>query len=106
MFSVISFCANSWCKLVKALSTIYNHFVTLPPLSTHISLFADIVHDMNRSGSVPRSEMSGSRGGEPNLNDVVDFLSSDDPSLVSNAASYLQHLAYGDDSMKSKFRGE
>ena len=48
--------------------------------------------------------MSGSRGGEPNLNDVVDFLSSDDPSLVSNAASYLQHLAYGDDSMKSKIR--
>ena len=48
--------------------------------------------------------MSGLRGGEPNLNDVVDFLSSEDPSLVSNAASYLQHLAYGDDSMKSKIR--
>ena len=73
----------------------------LPP---SLPFFPDIVHDMNRSGSVPRSEMSGSRGGEPNLNDVVDFLSSDDPSLVSNAASYLQHLAYGDDSMKSKIR--
>ena len=41
---------------------------------------------------------------EPNLNDVVDFLSNPDPSLVANAASYLQHLAYGDDSMKAKIR--
>ena len=41
---------------------------------------------------------------EPNLNDVVDFLSSEDLGLVSNAASYLQHLAYGDDSMKAKIR--
>jgi hypothetical protein len=96
-------------KLPKALSTVYHHFchfttslyLSLPP---SIPSFPDIIHDMNRSGSVPRSEMSGSRGGEPNLNDVVDFLSSDDPSLVSNAASYLQHLAYGDDSMKSKIR--
>ena len=92
----------SWLKLfVDYLSP----FLPLYHLQLSLSLlFADIVHDMNRSGSVPRSEMSGSRGGEPNLNDVVDFLSSDNPSLVSNAASYLQHLAYGDDSMKSKIR--
>ena len=38
------------------------------------------------------------------MNDVVDFLSSEDDVLVSNAASYLQHLAYGDDSMKTKIR--
>ena len=38
------------------------------------------------------------------MNDVVDFLSSEDLGLVSNAASYLQHLAYGDDSMKAKIR--
>ena len=74
--------------------------------------------------------------GKPNLNDVVDFLSSGDTGqqiillssfvclfvvvyihvyhrccclflctgLVANAASYLQHLAYGDDSMKAKIR--
>lgn len=41
---------------------------------------------------------------EPNLNDVVDYLSSPDPSVVANAASYLQHLAYGDDNMKAKIR--
>ena len=41
---------------------------------------------------------------EPNLNDVVDFLSNTDPTLVANAASYLQHLAYNDDAMKAKIR--
>ena len=41
---------------------------------------------------------------EPNLNDVIDFLSSSNPSNVANAASYLQHLAYGDDTMKAKIR--
>ncbi len=61
-------------------------------------------HDpMDRSVSVARSDASHSAR-EPNLNDVVDFLGSDDPALVSNAASYLQHLAYGDDSMKAKIR--
>lgn len=41
---------------------------------------------------------------EPNLNDVVDFISNTDPTLVANAASYLQHLAYNDDAMKAKIR--
>ena len=58
---------------------------------------------MERMGSAARSGFShGAR--EPNLNDVVDFLGSEDPVLVANAASYLQHLAYGDDSMKAKIR--
>lgn len=47
---------------------------------------------------------AGGHGGEPNLKDVVQFLRSGDRTLVSNAASYLQHLAYGDDKMKSKIR--
>ena len=63
----------------------------------------DTSHDpLERAGSVARSDISQTR--EPNLNDVVDFLGSEDPGLVSNAASYLQHLAYGDDSMKAKIR--
>jgi hypothetical protein len=41
---------------------------------------------------------------EPNLNDVVDYLSSHSPQTVAKAASYLQHLAYNDDSMKAKIR--
>ena len=53
-----------------------------------------------------RLSRSNSNAGarEPNLNDVVQFLRSGDRTLVSNAASYLQHLAYGDDSMKTKIR--
>ena len=46
----------------------------------------------------------GGMRGEPNLQDVVQFLRSGDRTLVSNAASYLQHLAYGDDAMKTKIR--
>ena len=46
----------------------------------------------------------GAGQGEPNLKDVIKFLQSDDKMLVSNAASYLQHLAYGDDTMKTKIR--
>ena len=60
--------------------------------------------EQSGGGGLLRSERSSGKGNEPNLNDVVDFLSSDDPGLVSNAASYLQHLAYGDDNMKSKIR--
>lgn len=46
----------------------------------------------------------GSDQREPNIKDVVQFLHSDDYVLVSNAASYVQHLAYGDNNMKNKIR--
>jgi len=59
---------------------------------------------MRRSGSIPRSEGSGSTQREPELSDVIDFLNSGDPNVMANAASYLQHLAYGDDAMKSRIR--
>ena len=70
----------------------------------HPTLFLDTTSQdlLDQVGSMVRSENSQTR--EPNLNDVVDFLSSEDLGLVSNAASYLQHLAYGDDSMKAKIR--
>ena len=61
-----------------------------------------VVH-MRRSGSIPRSEGSSSTR-EPELNDVIEFLNSGDPNVVANAASYLQHLAYGNDNMKSRIR--
>lgn len=57
------------------------------------------VSSMGHSSSQP-----GSGSNEPNLNDVIDYLSSPNPANVINAASYLQHLAYGDDSMKAKIR--
>ena len=100
----VSEITQSFVNCLSPFLSLYHLCLPLPPSLSPSLFFPDIVHDMNRSGSVPRSEMSGPRGGEPNLNDVVDFLSSEDPSLVSNAASYLQHLAYGDDSMKSKIR--
>ena len=76
-------------------------FNTPPPTHTH----THVDDSMEQSGGgLLRSERSSGKGNEPNLNDVVDFLSSDDAGLVSNAASYLQHLAYGDDNMKSKIR--
>ena len=58
---------------------------------------------MRCSGSIPRSEGSSSTR-ELGLNDVIEFLHSGDPNVVANAASYLQHLAYSDDNMKSRIR--
>ena len=66
-------------------------------------MYMYIVAHMRRSGSIPRSEGSSSTR-EPELNDVIEFLNSGDPNVVANAASYLQHLAYGDDNMKSRIR--
>jgi len=60
---------------------------------------------MRLSGTVcPGLSGSSSDVAEPELQDVVKFLSSEDYIVVSNAASYLQHLAYNDDSMKNKIR--
>ena len=68
-------------------------------------MYICILARMGRSGSIPRSEGSSStREREPELNDVIEFLHSSDPNVVANAASYLQHLAYGDDNMKSRIR--
>ena len=69
-----------------------------------VSLYTDPSRDAaDRLGGM-LGRLTVSQAKEPNLNDVIDFLSSDDPGLVANAASYLQHLAYGDDSMKAKIR--
>ena len=72
--------------------------IAVPPLS-----FTATYH--NRSGSLPRSDGGGSRR-ELDLHEVVEFLQSRDSSTVVYAASYLQHLAYGDDAMKMRIRCE
>ena len=66
--------------------------LSLPPLADSIE---------QRISSLGHSNQSSH---EPNLNDVVDFLGHSEPSMVANAAAYLQHLAYGDDNMKAKIR--
>ena len=68
---------------------------SLPPADTQLE------HQVSSMGHRPIHTHTSH---EPNLNDVVDFLSNDDPTLVANAASYLQHLAYNDDPMKAKIR--
>ena len=62
-----------------------------------------IVAGMRHSGSIPQLEASSSTR-EPELKDVIEFLNSDDPNVVANAASHLQNLANGDDNMKSRIR--
>ena len=46
--------------------------------------------------------MQGGEQGEPTLKDVVQSLLSEDCIIVSNAANYLQHLAYGDNDIKER----
>ena len=52
--------------------------------------------------NVPAGEMQGGEQGEPTLKDVVQSLLSEDCIIVSNAANYLQHLAYGDNDIKER----
>lgn len=57
-----------------------------------------------RSDSVSRSE--GGTKKDLDLREVVGLLYSKDSSLVAYSASYLQHLAYGDDTMKMRIRDQ
>ncbi|XP_074616097.1 uncharacterized protein LOC141875648 isoform X1 [Acropora palmata] len=42
---------------------------------------------------------------EPDLQDLLEYLESDDVTLIVNAANYLQHLSFSDDQVKIKVRG-
>lgn len=41
---------------------------------------------------------------EPDLQDLIEYLQSDDVTLIVNAANYLQHLSYSDEQVKVKVR--
>ncbi|XP_062503852.1 catenin delta-2-like isoform X2 [Corticium candelabrum] len=41
---------------------------------------------------------------EPNLQEVIEYLNSDDYRRVAHAAGYLQHLSYKNDAMKARIR--
>lgn len=41
---------------------------------------------------------------DPDLSEVLEFLTHPNNTLKANAAAYLQHLTYGDDDMKQKTR--
>ena len=68
----------------------------------YVCAFSSVASYHSRGGSLPRSEGGSKR--EPDLNEAVGFLKSKDSSLVVYGASYLQHLAYGDDTMKTRIR--
>lgn len=40
----------------------------------------------------------------PDLQEVIEYLSSPDDSIKANAAAYLQHLSFNDDGIKAKTR--
>ena len=82
------------CVLVKLHDSVSYISLSLVSLDESIEQHISSLGHANHHGSQH----------EPNLNDVVDYLSHSDPSTVANAASYIQHLAYGDDNMKAKIR--
>lgn len=41
---------------------------------------------------------------EPELEDLIEYLRSDDVVLIVNAEAYLQHLFFKDEEIKNKFR--
>ena len=41
---------------------------------------------------------------EPDLQDLIEYLQTDDTTLIVNAANYLQHLSYSDEQVKVKVR--
>ena len=41
---------------------------------------------------------------EPDLEDLIEYLGSNDVVLIVNSEAYLQHLFYKDDGIKSRFR--
>ena len=41
---------------------------------------------------------------EPDLQDLIEYLQTDDAVLIMNSASYLQHLCYSDEGVKAKIR--
>ncbi|KAL5007230.1 hypothetical protein ScPMuIL_016036 [Solemya velum] len=65
------------------------------------SLPADYHSDGRRTPSI---DGRSSRWRNPDLQEVIDFLSSTENSVKANAAAYLQHLCYMDDDMKAKTR--
>ena len=69
-------------------------------MHVHACMSVGNVH--SRSGSLTHSD--GGTKKELDLHEVVELLHSRDSSLVAYSASYLQHLAYGDDTMKMRIR--
>ena len=52
----------------------------------------------------PPGDSNDIRWRDPDLHEVIEFLSHSNPVVKANAAAYLQHLCFMDDSMKQKAR--
>uniref|UniRef100_A0A6G1SNX0 Catenin delta-2 n=1 Tax=Aceria tosichella TaxID=561515 RepID=A0A6G1SNX0_9ACAR len=81
------------------------------------SIPTEPVYGINRNGMiafvaqqpttlVPQMDMNGTETmwRDPELEEVITFLSNPDPIIRANSIAYLQHLTYGDDAMKQKTR--
>ena len=54
--------------------------------------------------TLPFMSLSEQRWRNPELPEVIEFLSHPNDNIKANAAAYLQHLTYQDDDMKGKTR--
>lgn len=68
------------------------------------------VYAINRNGNItfvaqPNIDIDGEiRWRDPELEEVISFLSNPDPMIRANSVAYLQHLTYADDHIKQKTR--
>lgn len=70
------------------------------------------VYAINRNGtlthitqnSTDESSATDVRWRDPELEEVIEFLSNPDPMIRANSVAYLQHLSYADDVVKQKTR--
>lgn len=90
-----------------------NNNLDLQPTATTIP---EPVYAINRNGNitfVTQSTIDSVGGGintnevrwrDPDLEEVISFLSSPDPVVRANSVAYLQHLSYADDVVKQRVR--
>lgn len=69
----------------------------------------DPIYAINRGGNItyvtqPNNSGSDIRWRDPELEEVISFLSNPDPMIRANSVAYLQHLSFADDQVKQKTR--
>ncbi|CAF1459795.1 unnamed protein product [Adineta ricciae] len=76
---------------------------TLSRMYTSYGIHEDEYHRGRRSPSID-TEFREQRWRDPDLQEVIEYLSHTSDVIKENAAAYLQHLCYNDDNIKSKTR--
>ncbi|CAF1082343.1 unnamed protein product [Adineta steineri] len=76
---------------------------TLSRMYTSYGVHEEEYHSRRRSPSID-TEFREQRWRDPDLQEVIEYLSHTSDVIKENAAAYLQHLCYNDDNIKSKTR--